>query len=547
MKKWSKWLFAFTLMSLLFVLAACNNDESNTSGEAGDSGATTEGGASTKNEVTIGITNPPGAFNPIARNDNTAWFVSTMVYSPFIMQGSDLEFHLKLAESIETEDNQTFTIKLHPDAVWSDGEKLTADDVLFTAKTIGTKEAAAISYGINQIKGYDDTGILADPNAELEGVKKVDDATVQFITKQPMDIELFYSLVASQFLTIPEHIFAEIAPADLATHSYMQNPPVASGPFTFGEYAANQYIALKSNDTYFLGRPKIDALYFKLMPAANIVAQLQSGEVDMNYPGIGTIAASDFERVQNLSNVDSEFGLDLDYNFLTFNFREGKELDVKVREAIAHAIDREMIVNNLLKGQGVVNDVTYSKQNKYYNENLETIKYDPEKAKKLLEEAGWDFNRQLTVTVPSGNTTREQMADLLIQNLLAVGLKVQLEKFDLPTVVANARSGDYELLILGLNYNQDPDAFSMYHTSGVNNFAKYSNAELDDLILKGLQEVTFETRKPIYDKVQEHLQANLPVLPLYYDKRLLAKNKRLVVGGPKDVGTLENVHLWEVQ
>src|SRR5206468_4619116 len=115
---------------------------------------------------------------------------------------------------------------------------------------------------------------------------------------------------------------------------------------------------LEANKDYFKGAPKIDKLYFKIMPGANIVAQLQSGEIQMNYPIIGNIPLSDYEKVKNMSNVRTISGRPISYQALFFNTKTIQ--DARVRQAIAHAINRKLLVNNLLKGEGEIDDTSFT-------------------------------------------------------------------------------------------------------------------------------------------------------------------------------------------
>lgn len=541
MKRYLKVFFLLNLVAL-FIIAGCSNANNEKTGATESSNNSKN---SSEKSITIGITNPPGAFNPIKRGDNTAWYINTILYSPLVELNSSFEFVQKLAKSIDTEDNQTYTVTLQENAVWSDGTPVTAEDVVFTAKLIGSPDSGALVQGISMLEGFDESGKLEDPNAEIAGVKFIDDATVQFKTKTPVDETLFKLQIGSQLLTLPKHIYGDIEPAEFAKLPDVQAPKVTNGPFKFVKYAANQYVELVANESYFLGAPKLEKLIFKIMPAANIVAQLQSGEVDMNYPGIGSISSQDFERVENLTNVNTTYGDALDYQVLGYNIETLG--DVRVRQAIAMGINREMIVESLLKGKGEINDLVIASSSPYFNKSIKSYRYDLNKAKKLLDEANWDSSKVLKFVVPSGNTTREQMADLLVQNLSDIGIKVEIAKYDIATAIEKARSGEFDMFVLGFPFTLDPDTSSYYATGGANNFYNYSNPKLDQLLQDGLKEVDQEKRKSIYFEVQELLSEELPTLVLYYDKRMEAVSKRVAVGQPTSVGALVNVHEWDVK
>ncbi|MEH6942657.1 ABC transporter substrate-binding protein [Bacillus sp. JJ722] len=534
--------FLMLIVLALFIIAGCSKATSN---ESGTQNSTIDVSKGSDKIITIGITNPPGAFNPIVRGDYTAWYVSSLLYSPFIELDSSFEFVPKLAKSIESEDNQTFTVTLQENAVWTDGKPVTAEDVVFTAKLIGSPDSNAVYQGATLLEGFDMKGKLQDPNGEIPGIKLINEHTIEFKTKTPMEKNLFYDKVASHFKTIPKHIFEEVPPAEFAQHPAIQEPKVTNGPFTFGKYATNQYIELKANETYFLGKPKLDKLFFKIMPSANIVAQLQNGEIDMNFPGIGTISNQDFERVENLSNVKTTFGNPIDYQILGFNYETIE--DVNVRQAIAHAINRKMIVESLLKGKGEINDLIYSSANPYYNEDIETVKYDINEAKKLLDAAEWDSSKVLRFVVPSGNGIREKMADLIVQNLADAGIKVKIEKYDLATALQKTKTGEYDLFVFSFPFSLDPDISTLYHSQGANNIFNYTNSKLDQLLGRGLAEVNPENRKLIYNEIQELLSKEMPSLVLVYETRMQAVSKRVKVGQPAGIGALVNVHEWDVE
>src|SRR5206468_4408828 len=253
-------------------------------------------------------------------------------------------------------------------------------------------------------------------------------------------------------LTMPKHVLQDVAPEQLQKNSFMQKPNVSFGAFKFVSYQKDQYIELEANKDYFKGVPKIDKLYFKIMPPANLVAQLQSGEIQMNYPGagLGNIAVQDYEKVKNMSNVRTIPGKPLNYQTLAFNTKTIP--DARVRQALAHAINRELLVNNLLKGEGEIDDTSFTSVHPYLNKNLKPYDYNPKQAQQLLQEAGWNVNKTLTLVVPSGNKTREQSADIIVENLKTVGIKAQINKFDISTVIQKGKKGEFDLLMLGYGF-----------------------------------------------------------------------------------------------
>ncbi|WP_240417265.1 ABC transporter substrate-binding protein [Paenibacillus periandrae] len=546
--KTSKLVLLLILVMSMITLAACSGSNgSNVSGKpeaASDKGGTVQTG---NKAISIGITNAPGSFSTIDVLDQTAIHITSLLFPPLVELNDSMEFVPMLADRIETKDNKTFTVKLNEKAKWSDGKPVTADDLLFTVQMIThPKSISNIAKYYAVIEGFDDKGKQAEGANELTGVKKIDDHTVQFIAKAPLDPVLFKENIGRKLKPLPKHILKDADPEKIAQHPFWQKMDVTYGPFNFVSYQKDQYVELQANKDYFKGAPKLNKLFFKIMPAANIVAQLQSGEIQMNFPGVGTISIQDFEKVKNMSNLRTIQGKPLNYQQMTFN---SKTLpDARVRQAIAYAINRDMMVNDLLKGEGEVIDMPYTSIHPYYNKSLKPYKYDPKKAQQLLQEAGWDFNKTLNLVVPSGVKTREQSADIIVENLKAIGVKAQVTKYDLVTVGQKASKGEFDIFFLGYPFSLDPDV-SNYFLSSVTggNYGGYNNPKMDELLKEGIKETDPAKRIAIYNKVQELIAQDMPQLTLYADYRLGAVSKKVKVGEPKDVGMLINVNEWDIE
>jgi peptide/nickel transport system substrate-binding protein len=539
--KKSKAALLILVMSMI-TLTACSGSTNSNTNTSEKPAATTDNAAAV--QISIGITNPPGAFNTIDAPDQSAIQITSLMFPPLVELNDTMEFVPMLADSIETKDNKKFTVKLNAKAKWTDGQPVTADDVLFTVQMIThPKSISSFAKNFALLEGFDEKGKLPEGAKELPGVKKIDDRTVEFIAKTPIDPVLFKENIGRKLKTLPKHVLKDIEPDKIAQNPFMQKPDVSNGPFKFVTYQKDQYVELEANKDYFKGAPKINKLYFKIMPAANIVAQLQSGEIQMNFPGIGTISVQDFEKVKNMSNVRTIQGKGYNYQQMTFNIKTIP--DARVRQAIAYAINRQMMVTNLLKGEAEIIDMPYTTIHPYYNKNLKPIPYDPKKAQQLLQEAGWDFNKTLNLVVPSGVKTREQSADIIVENLKAVGIKAQITKYDLVTVGQKAQKGEYDIFFLGYPFFLDPDVSIYFKTNG--NYAGYSNPEMDALLDQGLKETDSAKRHVIYDKVQNLVAKELPQLTLYADFRMGAVSKKVKGAEPRDVGMLINVHEWDIE
>jgi len=494
----------------------------------------------------IGISSAPGSMNPVNLTDNSAIYIDNIIFMPLMEPDESFQFQPRLADSIETKDNQTYTVKLNPKVKWTDGQPVTAEDVIFTISIMGnSKTITGNTTFLSILDGFNNAGKYEDGKTEVPGVKKIDDHTLEFHTKQPTDPTFFKEQVAKNVRTLPQHVLKDVSPAAFHQAEFAQKLNVSDGAFKFVNYAKDQYVELEANKDYFLGAPKLDKLYFKIMPASNLVAQLQTGEIQMNVTGIGNIAVEDFERVKNMSNVTTKMEKPFNSQFMVYNVKT--IANPKVRQAILYAINRKLMVDNLLKGEGEITDVPYTSVHPYYNKDLQVYPYDPEKAKQLLKEAGWDSSTTLRFAVPTGNKVREQSADIIAENLRAVGIKAQIQKYDFPTLLQKGRSHDFDLLLSGMVFNLDPDVSPFFQTNGPNNSSGYSSPEMDQLLQQGKNEADPAKRKVIYDQIQQLIVKDLPQVTLYADSRLKAISKKVKVGEPRVLGMFINVHEWDLE
>ncbi|GEB77221.1 ABC transporter substrate-binding protein [Sporolactobacillus inulinus] len=521
------------VMSLL-LLAACGGGGSGTSG------------SKTKDTIYLGTVNPPGGFNPINTGDIGGQFAIRVMLDAFLDMTSPLKFQPKLATSIDTSDNQTYTIKLNPKAKWTDGKPVTADDVVFTFNLIANpKTEVAVGSNISTLTGLDDNGKLTGGAKMIPNLKKIDEHTVSFKTKKPVDPNYIKEMIGSKIITMPQHVLKDIAPEDFSKSKYVQAPNVTNGPYKFVTYNKNAYIQYKANNDYYLGKPKTPKFFIKIMQAPNLLSELQSGSIQANTSGgIGNLPFQDVETAKKLKNVTTEIHPQIGFQTMQYNTKTLP--NAKVRQALAYAIDRQQIVDKLLKGNGEIVDGPYTSQSPYLDKSTNVIKYDPKKAKQMLKDAGWDFNKTLNFVVPIGNKVREQSADIIVQNFKAIGVKVKETTYDFPTIMQKGKAGDFDLLLIGFTFNLDPDVSALYGPNGAYNFMKYNNPEAVKLIAQGKEEPDSAKRKTIYSNLQKIWEKDMPVITLYSDHEVVVKSKDLAYGGASAYwpGTVANFQKW---
>ncbi len=470
--------------------------------------------------VVSGMWSPPNNFSPINTDSSYGFYTIRFMFPGPLetrLENNQMQFAGALASRWEVgADRQTFTFTIHPKAAWHDNQPVTAEDVLFTVMTISDpKTETNRGAEIASIAGLDERG-KRTAGAQV-GFRILNPKSFEVKTKVPVDPTMFLERFGSNVYILPKHVLGDAPPDQLAKHPFFQRPTVASGPFKFVQYRTDQFVELAANDNYHLGAPSVRRLFIRIIPPATMLAQLERGDLDITAGfGIGEILIEDWERVKTMSHLKRVPFRAPGYQFMVINFQRQYLQDKLVRRALAHAINRPLIVSQLLKGEGELAEGPIPPANPYFNKKVKPWPLDPARAKALLQESGWDFNRTLVLRVPTGNVLRERSADIVRENLVAVGIKNEIQKSDFPTHLAALRQGNYDLALLGWAGPTDPDVSSQYRTAGQYNFGFHSIPQMDQLLDEGAKTADPAKRHQIYDRFQELFADELPIITLYY-------------------------------
>ncbi|MDR1784878.1 MAG: ABC transporter substrate-binding protein, partial [Spirochaetaceae bacterium] len=428
-----------------------------------------------------------------------------------------------------------------------DGVPVTADDVIFSINTASNPAVKVQDPStLRDIVGATDGGLWAEGASGLSGVKKVDDHTLTIETKNKITLNAFLLTLGQWIRPFPKHIVEKIEPENIVKSEFFQKPNVTNGAMKFKEYVPSQYLALEANETYFKGRPKIDALNFKILSGTQITAQLESGEVDLNFPGVGYLPQDDYERLEKMPHINAKFGKPGNVQNLFYNTKVLN--NVKLRQAMDLAIDRESILKNVCKGYARMTKTPVTNQIEYYNEGAAQWKFDLEAAKKLLDESGWDKKKQITFLVPTGNATRERVCTVVAENFKTLGLNVVIDKKDFPTTLASVQKKDYEISIIGI-----PDIplniiqWMRFYFHSQMGWTNYNNPRADKLYDILTQSVDAAEIKAAYYELQDILGRDLPVDGLYSEIAMCAVNKRLSPNVELfEYGGLSDLEQWDI-
>ena len=518
--------------------AAGNSAETSAAAEAGSTGG--------EKVITMAQTGDWDTFMPMNTTNAGADNVIELMFDRLMVINTDGTFGPRLAESWETNEAQDkITYHLNENAKWQDGEPVTAEDVVYSAQVASSSEYSYLRrIRMQYFAGTDETG--CETGTDSIEVAALDDHTVEFTLKDPMDPAIIYALVNRDFFIMPKHLLDSISDADLVNDAFWQKP-IGSGPCIFDSMESGVSIEFKANKDYYLGAPDFDRLVFKKVQSTNLLSGLMSGDIDV-LSANSQIPLADWEAAKNTQGIVTKSVPTFAYQYMAMNTARDY-LTEDVRHAISLAINRQVIVDQLLQGEARIAIGPLAEDHPYFDEKLLPIEYDPEKAKSMLEAAGWDSNRELQVLVSTGNEVREKSAILIQQDLQKIGIKTKIQTLDFPTLLTNARNGDYDLCFIGSAGSVDPSESVPNVTAGyMNNFAQLSDPTLGQIGESGAKEITFEARKKIYDQYQEELFKQMPMAFLYHTNDLFAYNEKLenVREGAIDYNINKNVWEWKV-
>lgn len=464
---------------------------------------------------TLAITADP-VLNPLISTGVHSILVNKVLFNGLTKPEPDtLQPVPDLAESWESnEDFTEWTFILRQGVKWHDGEAFTADDVVFTYDS-----------RVNQ------TG-LELPFREFESVEKIDDFTVKFVLSEPLGH--FPTMMSYLQWIVPQHALEGQDQVNFTEFS--KQKPVGTGPYMVEEFSAGNYVSTTRNPDFYFGTPNIDKFIFKVLPDVNSqVAQIRTGELTLVTVEPVHVASLEGQSQFVIDPIDYVNHYYIAYQVPGENTLAGKPLfaEQKVRLALAHAIDRQAIVDQVLLGYGTVATGTVPTVLSWaYNDTLQPIPYDTEKCLSLLAEAGWAPNGDgilekdgetmtFTLSVSKGNPAQEQTATIVQQLLKDVGCDVSLETMDWASFSAERWLGErYDAMHMWWSTPPDPDQFDFYGCDGQDNHPNFCNQEMTDVLIEGRRTADPEKRKELYFKYQELEMEDPPVSVLYYPKEI---------------------------
>jgi peptide/nickel transport system substrate-binding protein len=472
--------------------------------------------------------------------------VRVLMFNSLVKKNEQFDYVPELASNIQrSDDGLTFTFTLRDGVTFHDGRSFSSADAKYTLDTVlGNTFAKSASF-------FEGAG--AARKGYIKSVEAPDART------------LVITLTTPWTGLLPNLVAIAIIPKD--SYESQKTHPLGTGPFKFKSYdQSQQVVELEANPNYWDGPPQIPTLRARVISDSNAMqAELQSGRVDIA-PLPTSLSPDAIKALGSNPNLSVHQFTGSNVNLLTFNTREAPLNNVKVRQAIAHAIDREGLIRDLLLGQGKIAHSILPESSWAYTPG-QTYAFDPATAKKLLDEAGLrdpdGDGPQMRISKPilfriSGSSAPARQYAAVIQNQLKdVGLPVSIEATEFNVMLEFVRRGQYQMTYgQWVGGNQDPIFYrDLFATSEIptetrasRNRSRYSNAELDQILTEAANTYDHAKAKPLYARAQEIVSRDVPVLPLWYQANMVIAKKgvsNITVNASGDWGFVKDLRVQQ--
>lgn len=493
-----------------------------------------------KDTLVIGTTALDGCFNPLGYSSSSYDMeIQYALFEPLMtpdVEGQMTEY--RLADSYEiSEDGLTYTFKLKDGLKWSDGQPLTAKDVAFSIKIMTDKSYTGENDFLNGntvIAGSKEyyNGTAKD----ISGIQVVDDQTIKFTLEKP-NSGAIYDLGSIQ--PVAEHFYKDYytqGNTDKLTETYTNVGPT-SGAYKFVSYSEGQEAKVEANENSYLGSPKVKNIIWRVNTDETKISMLKSGETDLDDI---TVSEDNIEQLEGAGFLGYDMYPTNGFGYIGINHTDGSVLkDNAVVQALATGLNREKIVKTVYDRYATVMNSYNSRASWVYSDVPNHYEYDLEKAKQILEDAGWkegsDGIREKDgkkLDVHLVGTTNNPVVDALLSvatnDWKELGVHFTSEVMQFPSMrqkVKNPEGWDLYFMAHGLLAN--PDCSTTYKTGATQNWLGYSNSKVDKLLGDIAAETDTDKLKDLYKDLYTELNENLPEIPMYQRNDLYAYNGRV--------------------
>jgi peptide/nickel transport system substrate-binding protein len=484
-----------------------------------------------KDTLVAGISEPQGIFNPYFFTNGWDENVTEVIFARLIGWDSQGKLVPELAQSWQvSNDNKTYTIKLRPGLVYSDGSPLTAQDIAFTL-TLLYDPSYDGEYDISLAHIAGGNEYKAGTAHSISGIKVIDPLTISITTTEPGATTL--QTIGGPVLS-KAYYGKHYQQGNLDELRALHGKPLGNGPYIYEKYIPGQEIRFHANPLYFAGKPAMARFIYRVTNAATNFQLFQTGETD--YDGF-TSRPDDIEQLKQLGFANIYLFGSSDYSMVAFNHKRDYLHDKKVRQALIYGLNREQLVEVVYQGYGqVANEPIAPISWAYDPQRNNDYRFNLQKANQLLDDAGWkrgsdgirtkDGKRLELTLLTTQNITTDALVPIAKEDYRQLGIVLKPEILDFNALLARQKAGNFDLVSYRTSTLNDPhDGVQEFQT--LQSRIGYSDPEVDKLIAQGNATLDPQARKPIYQKLYQVLAEDPPVIFLAYRDVLSASSARV--------------------
>ncbi|TWT06449.1 glutathione ABC transporter substrate-binding protein [Planococcus sp. CPCC 101016] len=507
----SVWSFLLLLVLALF-LAACagGGGSDDSSGSSEDGAAPADGEAAQGGDLILAVLSDASSLDPHGANDVPSSVIQANIFETLVNRDENNEIIPGLAESWEPIDELTWSFKLREDVTFHDGEPFNAEAVKANLDRIRDESLASPRFNLYEM---------------ITDVEVIGDYEVQIKTEYAFSPLLAHLSHAGGGMISPASIEAdyEAVAGGADPFSVVSANPIGTGFFKFESWEPGSEIRLSKNEDYWDTPANVDTVTFRVVPDSQVrAADLETGNVHI----IDPVQPNEVARIENSGSASIVQQQSASIAYLGFNAQKAPFDDPLVRQAISYAIDREAIISGIYDGVGTVAKGPVAPGIFGYTEDVESIEYDMDQARALLEEAG--LADGFTTSIWTNDNPQRQSIAVLVQEALAeLNIEVSIEVMEFGSYIERTASGDHDMFILGWS-NSTGDAdytlYPLFHSASLGNPGNrtfYENPEFDALLDEARRATEASEREELYAEAQAMLAEDAPMAYLLHQDYLV--------------------------
>ncbi|MFZ4451635.1 ABC transporter substrate-binding protein [Salibacterium aidingense] len=479
----------FILFTLFIMLTACgleNNPEEDSNEDSS---------SDSDNSLIVAQQSDTTTLDPQKQGDMPSMNVLINMFDTLLTSDEDNNVAPALATDWEATDDKTWEFQLRDDVTFHNGEEFNAETVKFSIERLLDPETQS-------------------PIVELSNVEEVnivDDYTVEIVTETPDPI-LPNKLTLFGGVMVPKEYIEEEGEEHFAEN------PVGTGPFQYDSWQKDSEVVMDAYEDYWQGAPKVDELTFRVIPDdSNLASALTADEIDIA-ANISPDVASQLSDTENV-NIDTEQGIRTFFINLDADDEDSPLHEKKVRQALNYAVDVDVMIDSVLGGNASKVPTIVPQENFGFDDSITPYEYDPEKAKELLAEAGYEDGFDIEF---NANNLDSNIVQVIAAQLEDVGVNAEIELMDSETFISNISSGDVAPMYFNGNTGWTLDAMSNFQSfiRSDRRYNRWDNEEADKLVDIEEQTIDSDARQEAFTELQEIIKEEAPFIFLYQKDNL---------------------------